>query len=206
MALDSLTVTAPHHVAYRVAVTPPPQILMPQQQVAIAVHVTLASAAAAIAQPPPPPPAVQVSYVAGGRVHRHSAPLPVALPHFARPHSHLSQHWFFPAWSAAATASAGRAAGMTRLPTPVPSAAALTAQMLRLNFWDGGVRLDPTSALNYAGATTLAGVDVLTRVEVDPRDATNVHITVVVAQPVPGLAEVFRSWIDDSLCYLAVAV
>ena len=52
---------------------------------------------------------------------------------------------------------------------------ALSSVMLSLGFWDGGVRLDPTNALNYAGATSLCGADVLTRVEVNPADTRQVR-------------------------------
>jgi hypothetical protein len=201
--LDAFSVLTQPHAAYQLSAAPAPGILLPQQQVTVAVHTTPTSLAAALARPRPPPPTVQLSYAAGGKVHRHAVQLPLALPHFARPHSHLSQAWFFSAWSVAASAPDRRAAVMTQLTTPLASAATLGGYMYHMGFWDGGVRLDPTEELNYAGATSLAGVDVLARVEVNSADHAQVHTTVVATQGVPNVAETMLEWVSQGLAYLS---
>ena len=107
--------------AYHVVAETAPAIILPQQQVAVAATVTPTSLAAALA-PAAAPPAVHVSFSVAGGPCRHDARLPAALPLFARPHSHLSHQWFFPAWSAAAAAADSRDAGLAQLPHAVTSA------------------------------------------------------------------------------------
>jgi hypothetical protein len=205
--LDSFSVTVPHHPCFHITSSSPAHILFPQQQVVVLVTVqVLHNALSTLASPhAPPSPSAVISYSTAGKVRKQAVPLPIGLPIFARPHPRLEQEWFFSAWSTVAQAPACRTAAMTRLPTPVATAAALTAQMLQLGFWDGGVRLDPTSDLNFAGATALAGVDVLTRVEVNPSDTAQVNITVIVTKVIPGLANLFHEWLASGLMLLSTS-
>jgi hypothetical protein len=202
--LDSFTISFQPHPSYHTVCNSHPHILLPQQQIVVTATTTLLPTAALPSHNPPGPPSVLISYAAANKVHRHAIPLPLELPVFARPHHTLTLQWFFSAWAAAAANPATRAVVLTRLPAPVISGGALAAQMGQLGFWDGGVRLDPTSSLNYAGAATAIGVDVLARVEVNPADTAQVNITVVITRPVPKLADTFLDWLRRGLSYLSL--
>jgi hypothetical protein len=202
--IDSFAMSFQPHPSFHTVCSAHSHILLPQQQLVVNATATLLPAAAAgLSSPTPKAPAtVLVSYSAAGKVHRHTVTLPLALPVFARPHNALTSQWFFSAWAAAAANATTRSVILTRLPAQITTGAALAAHMGQLGFWDGGVQLDPTSALNYAGAAMAVASDVLARVEVNPADTAQVNITVVVTRPVPKLAETFRDWLQAGLSFL----
>ncbi|NJR41886.1 MAG: hypothetical protein HC767_03750 [Akkermansiaceae bacterium] len=93
---------------------------------------------------------------------------------------------------------------MARLPAPVASGEALSAKMLKLGFSDGGARLDPTNALNYAGQAELSGgVQALARVEVNPADCAHINVTVVSSLS-SVVSEEMHGWVVGGLSFLAL--
>jgi hypothetical protein len=176
-----------------------PAVLLAQQHAAVGGVAYLSGPPNA----PATPPVLAISFQHGGQWAALEVPLPLLLPTFAEPNHSVQQASFFAAWGQAAQAPGCAASESVRLPRRVPSGAALAQSMASLGFSDGGARLDPTSELNFAGSchSGPATGEVLVRVEVNPAEAGEVHVTAV--SPAPGLALVFRDWVTGGLAHLA---
>lgn len=186
-----------------------PPSLQPQEQLQLQLIVR-GVASGAVPAPAPGGPAeafATIAYTApleGRVVYR--VELPLTAGSFAVPAESVSQASFFSTWGRLSGEGGGGAlaAGMARLPAALPNGDVLAARMARLGFSDGGTRLDPTSPLNYAGQTMLAGgAAALTRVEVNPVDSTHINVTVVTER---GAAEAqeMRQWIMGGLAFFAL--
>lgn len=150
--------------------------------------------------------AISYTYPPTGQRTTIRVEVPLVRGSFATPADHVSQASFFAAWARLTGGGAGGplASGMARLPAPIASGDALSGKMLKLGFSDGGARLDPTSVLNYAGETVLAGgTQALARVEVNPADCAHINVTILSSLSA-AVSEEVRNWVVGGLSYLAL--